>query len=113
MKCPQCQTEVTEHAKFCSECGYNIREADKISSEKSAAFNSNGRKTTDERNVIDGNDIEDLLKLPTGLKRTFSTEFVARKPEVKRLAKLCAFPNNQIEIKRGPLALGRIFVNMN
>jgi hypothetical protein len=33
--------------------------------------------------------------------------------EVKRLAKLCSSPNNQVEVKRGPLALGRIFINMN
>jgi len=33
--------------------------------------------------------------------------------EVRRLSKLCASPNNQVEVKRGPLALGRIFINMN
>ncbi|MBW1888567.1 MAG: hypothetical protein JRI52_09505, partial [Deltaproteobacteria bacterium] len=33
--------------------------------------------------------------------------------EVRRLARLCASPNNQVEVKRGPLVLGRIFINMN
>jgi len=33
--------------------------------------------------------------------------------EVRSLAKLCASTNNQVEVKRGPLALGRIFINMN
>ena len=33
--------------------------------------------------------------------------------EVKRLAKLCASKNNRVEVKRGPLAVGRIFINMN
>ncbi len=25
MKCPKCRFEVTEEAKFCSECGYDLR----------------------------------------------------------------------------------------
>ncbi|KPK16407.1 MAG: hypothetical protein AMK69_26280 [Nitrospira bacterium SG8_3] len=75
MKCPKCQSELFEKAKFCSQCGKPIRWDDQ------ARFPSNTSSPLDGENMTGRSSAGGVLKAPSGLKRTLSTELVGRQTE--------------------------------
>ena len=70
MKCPKCQSELFEKAKFCSECGHPIRSEEHA---RSSTLSPLGGENITGRSSAGG-----VLKTPSGLKRTLSTELVGR-----------------------------------
>ncbi|GEM_PF-1560975 len=81
MRCPSCQAELTGEPKYCSECGHNIKSGTHIPSPTS----SSGLSVQED--LIAGGG-EGVLKPPSGLSRTLSTEMVARQMELRSLVKL-------------------------
>jgi hypothetical protein len=73
MKCPTCQAELFEKAKFCSECGNPIRLEEHAGWSTSSPL---GGENTTGRGSAGG-----VLKAPSGLKRTLSTELVGKQTE--------------------------------
>jgi len=81
MRCSSCQAELAGEPKYCSECGYNIKSGAPIQSPASSS-----RFSAPENLTAGGG--EGVLKPPTGLSRTLSTEMVARQMELRSLVKL-------------------------
>ncbi len=81
MRCSSCQAELTGEPKYCSECGHNIKSGAHIPSPAS----SSGLSVQEDLIASGG---EGVLKPPSGLSRTLSTEMVARQMELRTLVKL-------------------------
>ena len=81
MRCSSCQAELAGEPKYCSECGYNIKSGAPIQSPASSS-----RFSAPENLTAGGG--EGVLKPPSGLSRTLSTEMVARQMELRTLVKL-------------------------
>lgn len=81
MRCSSCQAELTGEPKYCSECGHNIKSGAPIPSPTS----SSGLSVQEDLIASGG---EGVLKPPSGLSRTLSTEMVARQMELRTLVKL-------------------------
>jgi CRP-like cAMP-binding protein len=79
MKCPTCQSELIEGANYCSECGYNLRSEEDVQASSNDSQSSAGRGSSD---------AEDALKLPSGFRRTLSTDLVERQTELRTLREL-------------------------
>ena len=75
MKCPKCQSELLEEAKFCSECGNPIKLEEDVRSL------SRTSSPLDGENITGTSSAGGVLKAPSGLKRTLSTELVGRQTE--------------------------------
>lgn len=80
MKCPQCQTEVTEKANYCSECGQDLR------SEKNNQPHSVKAKASASQDLSSTGVFRSL----SGLRRTLSTEVIAKEEELRTLTRLNA-----------------------
>ncbi len=78
MKCPQCQTEVTEKANYCSECGQDLR------SEKNDQPHSVKAKASASQDLSSTGVFRSL----SGLRRTLSTEVIAKEEELRTLTRL-------------------------
>ncbi len=83
MRCPRCQAELPEDARYCSGCGHEL------ASEVSAPPSASGVRSSALENVSTGAD-QDALRPPSGFSRTLSTDLVARQIELRTLAKLSA-----------------------
>jgi CRP-like cAMP-binding protein len=70
MRCPNCQAEVSETAKYCHDCGHEIGSED----------------SPGEKNPVDKMDSE-LLRPLSGFRRNLSTELAARQAEMRTLVK--------------------------
>ena len=86
MTCPECQTEVAQNANYCSACGLELRserndltQPDKSTLSKSRAHSDTG-----------------VFRKISGLRRTLSTEMIAREDELNTLAKLNALVEGRI-----------------
>ncbi len=89
MKCPKCQTETAKKANYCSECGYNVKTGEDISSPiPNSGFSAHGDLTGSGTG-------EDVLKPPSGFRRTLSTELVARQTEIRTLLRLKSLVENR------------------
>ena len=89
MKCPRCQTQTAKKAKYCSECGYNVKTGEDISAPTpSSGFSAHG-------NLTGSGTGEGALKPPSGFRRTLSTEFVARQTELRTLLRLSTLIENR------------------
>lgn len=75
MKCPKCQSELFEKAKFCSQCGHPI------GSEEHVQFRASTPSPFGGKNSTGTSSAGEVLGTPTGLKRTLSTELVGRQAE--------------------------------
>ena len=80
MKCPQCQTEVTEKANYCSECGQDLR------SKKNNQPHSVKAKASASQDLSGTGVFRSL----SGLRRTLSTEVIAKEEELRTLTRLNA-----------------------
>lgn len=80
MRCPGCQAEFAEEPRYCSECGYNIKSGEHIpSSASSSEFSAQQEDLT--ANSAAG----DVLKPPSGFRRTLSTELLEKQTELRTL----------------------------
>ncbi len=84
MECPNCQAELDEKVKYCSDCGYNLGSEEQIRSR------SHNPKFSPEKNLPGREAAEGALKPPSGFRRTLSTELVVRQTELRTLIKLNA-----------------------
>jgi hypothetical protein len=75
MKCPKCQSELFEKAKFCTECG------NPVGSDEQGRFRANTLSPLAGEKITGTSGAGEALGAPTGLKRTLSTELVARQAE--------------------------------
>jgi len=75
MKCPKCQSELLEKARFCSECGNPVRLQEDVRSLSRTSSPSGGE------NIPGTSSAGGVLKAPSGLKRTLSTELAGRQTE--------------------------------
>ena len=82
MKCPKCQTELSEKTTQCNQCGYSFR------SEEPSQDYSPGSKPLDEKETTDNSEPESMVKPLSGFRRTLSTELVERQTELRTLMKL-------------------------
>jgi CRP-like cAMP-binding protein len=80
MKCQKCQTEVAENTNYCSECGQELR------SEKNDQPHSVKAKASASQDLSSSGVFRSL----PGLRRTLSTEVIAREEELRTLARLNA-----------------------
>ena len=80
MKCPQCQTKVTEKANYCSECGQDLR------SEKNNQPHSVKTKASASQDLSGTG----LFRSLSGLRRTLSTEVIVKEEELHTLTRLNA-----------------------
>ena len=87
MRCPRCQAQNAEAAKYCSECGHNIKSGAPIPSPPSSPG------VSVQEDLTAGG--EGALTPPSGFSRTLSTELVARQIEVRTLVKLGALIQNR------------------
>ncbi len=77
MKCPKCQTELTDNSKECRICGYSF------GSEENFQYNPGNSKVSEEKELTGSGDAEGLLKPLSGFRRTLSTELVERQTELR------------------------------
>ncbi len=89
MRCPGCEAEVTKKAKFCSECGRNI----KLAGANQPPAPSSDSLPQEDLTAINAS--ESALKPPSGFRRTLSTEMVTRQAELRTLLKLGSLVKNQ------------------
>ena len=89
MRCPGCQAEVSKEAKFCSECGCNV----KSGGDTSSPTPSSGLSIQEDLKGSTAS--EDALKPPSGFRRTLSTELVARQTEARTLLRLGTLIENR------------------
>lgn len=82
MKCTECGADVAENTKYCSQCGHAIDTA------KIMPSRPYDKKLSDKGRPRGSGAVEDHLKPPSGLRRTLSTELVARQSELDSLTKL-------------------------
>jgi len=78
MKCPQCQTEVNEKANYCSACGQDLR------SEKNNQPHSVKAKASASQDLS----ATGVFRSLSGLRRTLSTEVIAKEEELRTLTML-------------------------
>lgn len=100
MRCPGCKAELSGAPKYCSECGYNIKSGEPARSPASgSAFPA--------QEDLTAKGGEGVLKPPSGLSRTLSTELVARQMELRALVKLSTliqsrtYRPGEVVIRRG------------
>jgi len=89
MKCPRCQTQTAKSAKYCSECGFNV----KTEVDTSALNPSSGLSAQED--LTGSSTGEGALKPPSGFRRTLSTELVARQTELRTLLRLSTLVESQ------------------
>ncbi len=101
MKCPKCLSELFEKAKFCSECGNPFRLEEDVRSL------SRTSSPLGEENITGISSAGGVLKAPSGLKRTLSTELVGRQTEwpspvdLNALVESQSWEAGQIIIRKG------------
>ena len=89
MKCPSCQTQTASKAKYCSECGYNV----KTGGDHSTPAASSGFLAQED--LTGSTASEGALKPPSGFRRTLSTELVTRQTELRTLLRLSTLVGSQ------------------
>ena len=89
MRCPGCHADVTKKAKFCSQCGGNLKLAD----ENQASAPSPDSLPQEDLTAINAG--ESAMKPPSGFRRTLSTEMVTRQAELRTLLKLSSLVENR------------------
>ncbi len=89
MRCPGCQGEVAEEAKFCSECGCNLKSGEPIPSPNS------GSGFSAQKNPAASSANDHALRPPSGFRRTLSTELVAKQTEAHTLLRLSTLIENR------------------
>jgi CRP-like cAMP-binding protein len=80
MKCPQCATEIAENSNYCSVCGQDLR------SGKNDRPHSVKAKASPSQNLSSSG----IFRSLSGLRRTLSTEVIAKEEELRTLARLNA-----------------------
>ena len=80
MKCPQCQTEVTEKANYCSECGQDL-----ISAKKNQPRSVKAKASASQALSSTG-----VFRSRFGLRRTLSTEVMAKEEGLRTLTRINA-----------------------
>jgi len=80
MTCPECHTEVNDNANYCSGCGLDLRSEKNTQTEPDKSTLSKSQ-----RHLGTG-----AFRTLSGLRRTLSTEMIAREGELNALAKLNA-----------------------
>jgi CRP/FNR family transcriptional regulator, cyclic AMP receptor protein len=82
MRCPSCQADLANEAKYCPECGHNLKLTAPLQPHAAA------------RPDTPAGD-EGALKLPTGFSRTLSTELVTKQMELRAQVKLGTLVQNR------------------
>ena len=89
MRCPGCQAEITKEAKFCTECGCNVKSGEPMPSPNSSSGISA------QKDPAAGSANDHALRPPSGFRRTLSTELVARQTEAHTLLRLSTLIENR------------------
>jgi hypothetical protein len=84
MECPRCQTLLSEKAKYCGECGHNLKPQELVLPYPSSS--SPPQKGRSQGGGVD----DEALTPPAGLGRTLSTELIERQTELRTLFKVNA-----------------------
>ncbi|MBI4526120.1 MAG: cyclic nucleotide-binding domain-containing protein [Deltaproteobacteria bacterium] len=102
MKCPNCEAELAQEPRFCSECGCRISSGAPVPRAVSAP------KFAAEEDLASVREAE-ALRPPAGFSRTLSTDLVAKQIEVRTVAKLAAliqsrtYQSGEVMIKKGEM----------